>query len=175
MTFILFLSDCLVPLVLFYIVGFGVLAGRPVFDDFIDGAKEGMKTVAGLLPTLAGLMIAVGVLRSSGLLEFLGEVLKSPSAVLHIPEQVVPVILVRLVSNAAAMGLVFDIFKQFGTDSYIGMVVSILMSCTETIFYTMSVYFMTAKVTKTRWTLVGALAATAGGIGASLFLAGKIL
>ena len=79
-----------------------------------------------------------------------------------------------MVSSSAATGLVLDIFKNYGTDSYIGILTSILMSCTETIFYTMSVYFMTVKVTKTRWTLAGALISTAAGIGASVFLARMI-
>mgnify|MGYP000919033851 CR=1 FL=1 len=59
MRFILFLSEAMVPLMIFYIVGFGLLSGRPVLDDFIDGAKDGMKTVAGILPTLVGLLVWV--------------------------------------------------------------------------------------------------------------------
>ena len=81
-------------------------------------------------------------------------------------------ILVRLVSSSAAVGLLLDIFKTFGPDSYLGMMVSILESCTETVFYTMGVYFMTAKITKTRWTLPGALLATGAGVAASIVLAG---
>ena len=73
-----------------------------------------------------------------------------------------------------ATGLVLDIFKTCGPDSYAGMLTSILMSCTETIFYTMSVYFLAAKVTKTRYTLPGALLATLAGTVASIFLAGKM-
>ena len=84
----------------------------------------------------------------------------------------VPLIFVRMFSSSAAIGLVIDIFKEYGTDSYLGMLTSIMMSCTETIFYTMSVYFMTAKVTKTRYTLTGALVATLVGIVASVILAG---
>ena len=76
MKIILFLSDYLVPLILFYIVGFAVLSRRPVFDDFISGAKNGMRTVVGILPTLIGLMTAVGVLRASGFLEALSSALE---------------------------------------------------------------------------------------------------
>lgn len=170
MVWISFLSDCMIPLVLFYIIGFGILSKRPVFDDFTEGAKTGIKTVAQILPTLIGLMTAVGVLRTSGFLDFLSQCLKIPASVLHLPSPIVPVVLVRLVSNSAALGLVFDIFKQYGTDSSIGMLASILMSCTETVFYTMSVYFLSIKVTKTRWTLSGSLVATAAGILASLIL-----
>ncbi len=167
-----YLSDFLVPTVLFYIIGFGVLSRRPVFDDFIKGAQEGMKTVAGILPTLIGLMTAVGVLRSSGFLEFLSERLKAPAGLFRIPGELIPLILVRLVSSSAATGLLLDIFRTHGPDSLLGMTASIMESCTETVFYTMSVYFMTAKVTKTRWTLAGALLSTAAGIGASILIAG---
>lgn len=76
MRFILFLSEAMVPLMIFYIVGFGLLSGRPVLDDFIDGAKDGMRTVAGILPTLVGLMVSVGVLRASGFLDFWGKCLR---------------------------------------------------------------------------------------------------
>lgn len=172
MQVLLFVSDIMIPLVLFYIVGFGILQKRPVFDDFIRGAKEGMKTVAGIMPTLIGLMIAVGVLRSSGFLEFLGQVLSTPAAFFNIPPPLVPVVLIRLVSNSAATGLVLDIFKKYGVDSSIGTMTSIMMSCTETIFYTMSVYFMTAKVRKTRYTLAGGLIATITGVIASVILSG---
>lgn len=174
MDVLIFLSEFMVPLVIFYIVGFGLLSGKPVFDDFLKGAAEGMKTVAGILPTLIGLMAAVGILRASGLLEAAAEVLKAPAARLHIPTPLVPVMLVRLVSSSAATGLILDIFKQYGPDSLTGNMVSIMMGCTETVFYTMSVYFMTAGIRKTRWTLAGALIATAGGIAASIVLAGMM-
>lgn len=174
MDILIFLSEFMVPLVIFYIVGFGLLSGRPVFDDFLKGAQEGMKTVVGIMPTLIGLMAAVGILRASGLLDAAAGLLKVPAGWLHIPTPLVPVILVRMVSSSAATGLVLDIFKNYGPDSLIGNMVSIMMGCTETIFYTMSVYFMTAGIRKTRWTLPGALLATAGGIAASIFLAAVI-
>ena len=172
MQILIFLSECMVPLMIFYIIGFGLLSGRPVMDDFLEGVKEGMRTVAGILPTLVALMVSVGVLRASGFLDFLGEVLKAPAALVHLPPQIVPVILVRLVSNSAATGLVLDIFKEFGTDSNLGLIASLLMSSTETVLYCMSVYFGAAKITRTRYTLAGALIATAAGVAASVVLAG---
>ena len=168
MRFILFLSEAMVPLMIFYIVGFGLLSGRPVLDDFIDGAKDGMRTVAGILPTLVGLMVSVGVLRASGFLDFLGEMLKAPAAL------IVPVVLVRLVANSAATGLVLDIFKEYGTDSSIGLIASVLMSSTETVLYCMSIYFSSVGIRKGRYTLAGGLFATAVGVAASVFLAGAI-
>ena len=81
-----------------------------------------------------------------------------------------PLLIVKLFSSSAATGLVLDIFRTSGPDSYAGMLTSILMSCTETVFYTMSVYFLAAKVTKTRYTLAGALLATLAGTAASVAL-----
>ena len=69
MRFLMFLSDALIPILVFYIVGFGILMKKNVYDDFLKGAKEGIQTVVGILPTLVGLMVAVGILRASGLLD----------------------------------------------------------------------------------------------------------
>ena len=90
MKFILYISEYLVPIIIFYIAGFAFLSKRPVFDDFIEGAKQGMKTVAEILPTLIGLMTAVGVLRASGFLDFLSGLLEKPASLFHIPAQIVP-------------------------------------------------------------------------------------
>ncbi|MBQ2745153.1 MAG: spore maturation protein [Lachnospiraceae bacterium] len=171
MAILLYLSDMLIPLLIFCIVATGLLKKRNVYDDFVEGAKDGMKTVAGILPTLIGLMVGVGILRSSGFLDFLAEKLSYLTDLVHFPSELVPLGLVKMFSSSAATGLLLDIFKEHGTDSYIGLIASIMLSCTETIFYTMSVYFMAAKVTKTRWTLQGALLSTIVGIVASTVLA----
>ena len=82
------------------------------------------------------------------------------------------IIILILLSYSAATGLLLDIYKTYGTDSYLGTLASVLMSCSETIFYTMSVYFMTARVTKTRYTLTGALVATFAGAMVAVLLVG---
>lgn len=170
MKVILYLSDMMIPFVVFYIVGIGIIQKNKVYDDFIEGAKDGLKTVAGVMPTMVGLMIGVGVLSSSGFLDFFTKQIAKMTLKIGLPPAVVPAMIVRMFSSSAATGLVLDVFKQFGTDSYEGLLSSIMMSSTETIFYTMSVYFMTARVTKTRWTLAGALISTLAGIIASVIM-----
>lgn len=172
MNFIFFLSDYIVPVLVFYIVGFGILMKKNIYEDFVRGATDGFKTVIKIMPTLIGLMVGVGVLRASGFLDLIGTAIGHVIGSAHFPSQLVPLVIVRMFSSSAATGLALDIFKQFGPDSYMGRLTSIMMSCTETIFYTMSVYFMTAKVKKTRWTLAGALVSTFAGIVASVLLAG---
>ena len=146
---------------------------RNVYEDFIDGAKDGIKVVAEILPTLIGLMVGVGILSASGFLNFLGEQFAVIGNFIGFPSQLMPLTIVKMFSSSAATGLLLDIYKNYGTDSFIGSVASIMMSSTETIFYTMSVYFITAKVKKTRWTLPGALLCTLAGIIASVVLAGR--
>ena len=146
MNLILYLSDMILPLVLFYFIATGFLAGRPVYDDFVDGAKEGFSTVLGVLPTLIGLMAGVAALRASGFLDFLAGFLARLFLENLIMPELISVILIKLFSSSAATGLALDIFREYGTDSQIGLAVSLMLSCTETIFYTMSVYYMSVKI-----------------------------
>ena len=148
MRLFLYISDFIVPFMILSILIYGIFAGVNVYDTFIQGAKRGFWTVVRLMPTLIGLMAFPGAL--------------------------VPLTIVKMFSSSAATGLLLDIYKEFGTDSRNGMIASISMACTETIFYTMSVYFMSAKVKKTRYTLAGALIATFAGLAASVWLAALV-
>lgn len=143
-----------------------------IYDDFVKGAEDGLKVVIGIVPTLVGLMVAIGILRASGTLEWISNMITPITNLIHFPSQLVPLAIIKMFSSSAATSLVLDIFKEYGPDSYIGRLTSIMMSCTETIFYTMSVYFMTAGVKKTRYTLAGALVATFTGVIASVILVG---
>lgn len=170
MNVLLNFSNIIIPALIFYIVGYGLVNKINVYEEFLSGAKEGVGIVIKIMPTLIGLMMAVGILRASGFLEFLGGLLKVPADAVGFPSELVPLVFIKMVSSSAATGLVLDIFKTYGPDSDTGFITSIMMSCTETIFYTMSVYFLAAKVSRTRWTLSGALLSTFAGIAASVFL-----
>ena len=170
MKLLLYVSDAIIPIFLFVILMHGVLNKRKVYEDFLDGAKDGFQTVIGILPTLVGLMCAVGVLRASGFLTDLSTLLGTIISDEIFPSALLPAAIVKMFSSSAATGLVLDIFKEYGPDSTLGKTVSLMGSCTETIFYTMSVYYMSIKVSKTRWTLAGALVATMAGLVASVIL-----
>ncbi len=167
------LSNVIIPALIFYIVMIGLTQKRDIYRSFTQGAQGGVQTVIGILPTLIGLMVAVGVLRASGFLDFTGALLGKVFG--GFPQELLSLFIVKAFSSSAATGLLLDIYKEYGTDSYAGMVASLALSSTETIFYTMSVYFMTVKVTKTRWTLSGALLSTLAGIIASILLAGGMI
>lgn len=170
MDFILFLSDAMIPILIFWIVAYGILNRQPVYEDFIAGAKDGFSTVIGIMPTLIGLMVAVGILRASGFLELLADVLSFFVRNEIFPSELLPMSAVKLFSSSAATGLLLDIYKEFGADSYLGRLASVIMSSTETVFYTLSVYFMSVKIKKSRYAVVGALFATVAGIVASVWV-----
>lgn len=170
MKLILLLSDMMIPLVFFVIIAYGVSKKVDVFDTFIEGTKDGFKIVFNILPTLIGLMIAVGILRNSGFLGFLTSIMKPLTDKVGFPAPLVPIALMRTISASATTGLLLDLFKTYGPDSLVGRMASIMMGCTETVFYTMSIYFMTINIKKTRYTLFGALLVTLVGIIASVII-----
>ena len=163
------------PFVVCWIVIYGWLGGCPVFDTFVKGAKRGLKTVAGILPTLIGLMAAVRLLRDSGLLDRIAAVLTPLADSLRIRAQVIPLILVKLFSASAATGILLDIFENFGPDSYTGMLAAVIASSAETVLFVMSVYLTHVGIRKSRWILPGAMICTAAGILAAVMVTGMMM
>ena len=170
MSIMFFVSNAMIPFVIAAVLLLGISNKIPVFDVFTEGAKDGFSTVLGILPTLIGLMVAVGVLRASGALDYLSAALSHVTDLVGFPKEVLPLTFMRLVSSSAATGLLLDIYKNFGPDSFIGRFASVMMSCTETIFYTLSVYFLSVNIKRTRYTLAGALFANVVGIIASIYI-----
>jgi len=167
-------SGMIVPFMFLSICLYGTYKKVDLYDSFISGAKDGLNTVIGILPTLVGLMVAVGILRASGALDLITRAAIPVTDALGYPQEAVPLTIMRLISSSAATGMLLDIFKTYGPDSYLGRLVSVMMSCTETILYTMSIYFMSVKITKTRYTLTGALVANIAGVAASVFITQRV-
>ena len=174
MRLLLYVSNLIIPLVIFYIILSGLFAKIDVYQEFTEGIVDGFHIVIKIAPTIVALFMAIAVLRASGTLTYIGNFLEPILGKIGFPSELVPLSLVRMFSSSAATGLLLDIFKTCGVDSFSGRAASIMMSCTETIFYTMSVYFVAVKVTKTRYTLAGALLASLAGIIASVVIAGYI-
>ncbi|MBE6023209.1 MAG: spore maturation protein [Cellulosilyticum sp.] len=163
-------SDWIIPLIMVGIIVYGMLKDVNVFEAFIEGAKDGLKVVLDILPTLIGLLVAVGMLRCSGALTALSKAISPMLSFSHFPSEVIPTLLLHTFSSSASTGLMIDLFKTYGPDSFIGRLVSITSGCTETIFYTMTVYYMIIKVKNSRYTLAGSLIATLSGILAAYYL-----
>ena len=122
------------PVIVGLILLAGYVKGLPLFDLFLSGAKEGLQTSLKLLPTLIGLIVAVTMLRASGLLELLCGLLGPAAEAMGVSPQLLPLAQLRPLSGSGASAYTFDLLKQFGPDSETGRIASVLTSSTETTF-----------------------------------------
>lgn len=165
-----YISASAIPIVILIIIFYGIKEKKKVFDIFLDGAKEGMKIVVNLFPTLIGIFLAVGALRNSGILDFIINLISPVTNLLKIPSQILPLAMLRPISGSASMGVAVDIMQKYGVDTTIGMITSVIMGSTETTFYTIAIYTACVKVKKIRFVLAAALLADLAGMIASVII-----
>ncbi len=175
MEIINYLSTISIPLIFLIITVVGIKEKVNVFDLFIKGAKNGMKTVIRLYPTLLGIFIAVGMLRNSGVLEFITKMLYPIINFVNFPEEILPLAIIRPISGSAAIATATDIMSKFGVDTIIGLIASVIMGSTETTFYTIAVYTSHIKVNKSGKILIASLMADIVGIAVSILVCTYIL
>jgi len=170
MDIIKFLSAFAIPCMFLVILFTGLYKNVKIYDVFIEGAKEGITTVVRIIPTLVGLLVAVGVFRASGALDLLIFAARPLASLLGIPTEAMPLVFMRPISGSASLAIVSDILKVHGPDSFVGRVVSTMMGSTETIFYTLTVYFGSVGVKNIRYTLIAALLADTVSIVVSVWI-----
>ena len=170
MKIINYLSAAAIPVVILIILFYGIKEKQKVFDCFLEGATEGVKIVVNLFPTLIGIFLAVGALRSSGILDFIIDIISPITNLLKIPSQILPLAMLRPISGSASMGVAVDIMKQYGVDTTLGMITSVIMGSTETTFYTIAIYTACVKVKKIRFVLAAALLADLAGMISSVII-----
>ena len=154
-----YLSTLAIPFVILMIITYGVIEKNKVFDTFCDGAKEGIKIVLNIFPTLIGIFLAVGLLRSSGILDAILNLLNPIISFLGIPMEIMPLAMLRPISGSAATAVATDIMKNYGVDTTIGLITSTIMGATETTLYTIAIYTSAVGIKKTRFVLASALIA----------------
>ena len=170
MDIINYISIIAMPLVILIIVFQALREKVSVFDVFLRGATEGVEITFKIFPTLVGLFAAIGMLRSSGILDFITKLISPVLAFLRFPAEIVPLALLRPISGSASMAVATDIIKQNGVDSFIGILAAVIMGATETTLYTIAVYTSSVKIKNTRGILIAALAADITGIVVSLLV-----
>ena len=149
---------------------FSVKENKNSVDIFIDGAKNGAKTVINLFPTLLCLFVAIGALRTSGVIDGIINLIKPIVSLFNFPIEVLPLAILRPISGSASMAIATDIMTNFGVDTKIGLIASTIMGSTETTLYTIVVYTSCIKVKNTRFVLWTALFADLVGILVSNFI-----
>lgn len=129
------------PVMISLILLFGFIQNVDVFETFVQGAKEGVHTTIRLLPTLIGLILAVTMVRASGLLEMLCTLAQPLAQAVGIEPELLPLALLRPVSGSGSSAYTLSLLQQFGPDSETGKIASVLSASTETTFYAITVYF----------------------------------
>ena len=170
-----YISNLAMPLIILIIVIYSVLEKKNVFDDFLEGAKEGLEIVINIFPTLIGLFVAIGALRYSGILDIIIRFITPILNVINFPSELMPLAMLRPISGSGAIAVATDIIKTYGVDNTIGIIASVIMGSTETTLYTIAIYTSCVKIKKTRGILFAALTADIIGILVSVYICRIIL
>ena len=160
-------SNWAIPFILLFIPLYGHLRGVKVYETFVEGAREGLITGFKIFPYLVAMFVGIAIVRDSRALEFLGTLFSPVFSLLGIPSQILPVAIMRPLSGSGTLAFISGIFSEYGPDSRLGLMASILMGSTETTFYVLFVYFGAIGIKRARYApAVGLIADFAGFIAA---------
>lgn len=151
--------EIVVPLIIAALCVYGLVKRVNIFKSFVEGVKEGMHTVVFIAPTMIALLLAVGMLKASGLLSWIAEAIRPAAEAVGFPAELVPMGLLRPVSGSGATAILTGIYQDFGADSFLAKCASVVAGSTETTFYAVTMYYSAAGITKIRHTLFSALLA----------------
>ncbi len=151
--------DYLVPLLLLGICCIALRKQENAYQQLLEGGSEGLQLLVAIVPSLVLLLTAVTMLRASGAVELVSNLLSPVFHFFGIPPETAILVLIRPISGSAALAVGAELMSSYGVDSLIGRTAAIMLGSTETTFYTISVYFGAAGIKKTRYTLPAALVA----------------
>jgi len=158
------ISAFILPCIIVFILTYALFKKVNLYEAFIDGAKEGLKTSINVIPYIVAIMVAVGMFRASGAIDNIATLLQKPLAHFHVPADVLPIMFIRSLSGSANIGLLGDIVSNVGPDNYTAKLAAIMVGSSETTFYVLSVYFGAVGIKKFRYSLLAGILADAMGI-----------
>lgn len=168
------LSVVAIPLILLVFLGWGIMKKVKVYEVFVEGAKDGFQVAVRIIPYLVAMLVAIGIFRASGAMEVLSTILAPATNLIGMPAEALPMALLRPLSGSGSLGLMTELMKVHGPDSFLGVLVSTMYGSTETTFYVLAVYFGSVNIKNTRHALPAGLIADIFGMLAALFIT-KIL
>jgi len=164
------LSNAAIPAVILLIVVIAYIRGVPVFDTFVEGAKEGARTAFDVLLVMVGILAGVAVLDGSGFIDMMTGLFQKPAEAIGIPREILPLLLIRPFSGSASLGLFSEQISKVGPDTFLGRALSTIMGSSETVLYTLAVYFGAANVKNTRHAVAASLLSSYAGMLAAIFI-----
>ncbi len=169
-TIIEVISESAVPIIFFVIPIYGFYKKIKVYETFVEGAKEGFTIAVRIIPYLVAILVAIAIFRGSGGMNTFMQMLQPLTSVIGFPPEAIPMAIMRPLSGSGALGVMNDIFLQYGADSFVGKLVSTIQGSTETTFYILAVYFGSVGVKKNRHVLPAALTADFIGVVAGFII-----
>ena len=164
-----FFSIIAIPLLIFVFLLWGIIKRVKVYEVFVEGAKEGFNVAIRIIPYLVAMLVAIGIFRASGAMDVLILALNPITSLIGFPAEALPMALMRPLSGSGSLGIMTELMKVYGPDSFIGVLASTLYGSSETTFYVLAVYFGSVNIKKIRHSLpAGLLADVAGALGALL-------
>ena len=148
-----YFSYILIPLLITSIIVFAYKKRVSIYDSFIDGANDGLKTVKKIFPTILAIILAITIFRESGALEVIINLIRPITKILGVPEEVLPLGFMSSVSGGASLGILADTLTTYGPDSKIGKMASTILGSSETTLYVLAVYTAGLKIKDTRGAL----------------------
>lgn len=164
------LSAWAVPVMIAFIPLYAYFKKVPVYESFVDGAKDGFNTAIGIIPNLVGMMVAISVFRASGALEFFVGLVSPLFEYFRIPAEVLPLGLLRPLTGTGSLAFTTDLIKTYGPDSLIGRIASTIQGSTDTTLYVLTVYFGAVGIRNGRYALKVGLFSDIVGFFAAVFI-----
>lgn len=164
------ISVLTIPLIIIFFVLFGIIKKVKIYEVFIEGAKEGFNVAVRIIPYLVAMLIAIGIFRAGGAMEFLIKILSPATDLIGFPAEALPMALMRPLSGSGSLGIMSEIISVHGADSFIGILVSTIMGSTETTFYVLALYFGSVNIKRTRHAAAAGIMADIAGILGALFI-----
>lgn len=160
------ISIIVIPIFILFVVFYGYYKKVNVYSSFLEGAKDGLKTVFNITPAILAMVFATNIFMDSNILSILNPL----SRLFNIEKEILPMIILRPISGTASMSIMTNVFSIYGPDSFTGKLASILQGCTDTTIYTIALYYSSVKISNSRYTVVVGLIADAVGIIVGLIL-----
>lgn len=164
------ISVVAIPAVIVLFLGWGFFKKVKVYEAFVEGAKDGFDTAVRIIPYLVAMLMAIGMFRASGAMDVLTSVLSPVTNLIGLPSEALPMALLRPLSGSGSLGLMAEIMKTHGPDSFIGVLVSTMYGSSETTFYVLAVYFGAVQIKNTRHAVPAGLIADLFGMLGALFV-----
>ena len=163
-------SNILIPLIILYIIVYGSYKKIDIYDSFIKGAIDGLKSAWSIAPYIIGIFLAIGIFKTGKGIEMLEFLFKPIAQLMSIPKELIGLIIVKPLSGSGALGMYAELAQRVGVDTLVERMGSTIVGASETIFYTMAIYYGSLKIKNTRHTLPCAMVCHVAGVIASVFI-----